>query len=339
MREARGSCDGHDAAGAAAAIISSVLDRTLLTQPAALADVCAWALQTTQPNERFLRLPWLAYQATCRARPEGGSQDPHRAAPVAAAWHLLHCAAKLLDDVEDGGQGSLVPAGLCPAQAINAASALIFVSQLALAALRDLGLDASRTLDIAVAFNAATSRMAGGQAQDLDLASGDVVTLERLRKVQEAKSGEFFALICRAGAMLGDASDDVIAACAAFGYNLGMLVQIGDDLRDLWAPRGHRDLATVRCTLPLVYALSMADADLKKWIEGLLERVAEDGNAVTTLQKTLAETGAAHYAALQAGLCYLRARQALLSLPRPSEAQHEMLQLLDRIFPAVAMEK
>ena len=226
-----------------------------------------------------------------------------------------------------------------PAQTINAATALIFCSHLALASLRDLGLEATRTLEIVVAFNTATCRMTAGQAQDLALIGDGLATLDQLRSVQAAKSGAFFALICRAGAMLGDASDGEIAACAAFGYNAGMLVQIGDDLCDLWMPRSACDLATARCTLPVVYALSMAGADDRGRIERLLGRAVEDGSAVTELQKTLADSGAAHYATLQAGMYYIQARQALLSLPRPSEAQHEMLQWLDRLFPALAMEK
>ncbi len=337
--------EGHDAAGAVAAIITNVLTRSQLTQPTSLREVCAWVIAATQSNERFLCLPWLAYRATRRLPVVGGNHDPHWAAPVAAAWHLLHCAAKLLDDIEDGEEISRVFAGLCPAEVINAATALIFTSQLCLTTLRDLGVDATRTLEIVTEFNTATSRMASGQAQDLALARGDVASLEHLREVQGAKSGEFFALICRTGAMLGDASDDEIAACATFGYNLGVLVQVGDDVRDLWRPRSPRDLATARCTLPVVFALSVVDTDARRRIERLLDHVSEDdsviedGNVLAELQRALAESGAAHYVTVQAGMYYLRARQALQSLPRPSETQHEMLQLLALVFPAIAMEK
>jgi len=326
-------------------IISSIFRKTQFVATAAPAEVGAWVLAAAQSNRRLLSLPWFVYQATCQGQATGGSCDPQRSAPVAAAWHLLHCAAKLLDDIEDGEDSSLMFADLSPAQVINAATGLIFISQLALVSLRDLGLDSVRTLEVVTAFNTATSRMVNGQAQDLALTRGDVVSLEHLRKVQEAKSGEFFALSCRTGAMLGDASDCEIAACATFGYNLGMLVQMGDDLRDLWRPRSPHDLAAARCTLPVVFALSSVDADARRRIERLLacvsedDCVAKDGNALIELQRALAESGAVHYVTLQAGMYYLRAHQALLSLPRSSEAQHEILQLLDRVFPAIARPK
>jgi len=116
-----------------------------------------WATDAARLSP-FLRLPLLTCEAT------GG--DPAYAIPVAAAWHLLHCAAALLDDVED--QALEVP--LDPARVVNWATALTFAAQLLLRRPARWGLPAALALALSEAFNSASLRVCA--AQDADLAAG-----------------------------------------------------------------------------------------------------------------------------------------------------------------------
>ncbi|MEA3397129.1 MAG: polyprenyl synthetase family protein [Chloroflexota bacterium] len=275
----------------------------------------------------FLRLPLLCCQAT------GG--DPAHAIPIAAAWHLLHCAAHLLDDVEDQ---SLEPP-LDPARVVNWATALTFIAQLLLLRPARWELPTARVLTLSEIFNAASLRICA--AQDTDLAAGQEgnLSLDDYWRIAVAKGGTPLALACRAGAMLGTQPQTEVDNYATFGYHLGVLVQLGDDLHALWTPRGRGDLITAGQTLPVVYTLTVASSEARTLLYSLLHRALDDPAALRELQTLLSSQGALHYLTLQAGKQHHLAREALLSAARPAVAQHELLKLLDAVFPAVARER
>ena len=155
-----------------------------------------------------LLLPILCCQAA------GGDED--QATAIAAAWFLLYLAAKVLDDVEDGDVHQGPWSAMGAPQAINAATGLIFASQLALARLPRLGADRELALFLLEDFNHTTLRMCAGQQADLtegsqtsrrlaerlNLREVEQLPLERYFWIAGAKSGEFFALACRAGARI-----------------------------------------------------------------------------------------------------------------------------------------
>ena len=298
-----------------------------------LEPVLRWVSNCARAQPASLRLPLLTCEAT------GG--DTAHTIPVAAAWQLLHCAAHLLDDVADEACPSLEPA-----QAVNAAVTLIFLAQVSLTTLRQSHIKPERVVALVAAFNTATARMALGQAADLAW-DEQTATLDDYWRVAGAKTGEFFALACRAGAMLGKQPQAEVDIYATFGYHLGVLVQLGDDFRALWTPRGRGDLTTAGRTLPVVYALTVAPSETRTRLHTLLRCIPDDPVALCELQAALADPstgsgqalGALHYLTVQAGRQHHLAREALLSLARPAVAQHELSRLLDAAFPAVAQER
>ncbi|MDY7076099.1 MAG: polyprenyl synthetase family protein [Chloroflexota bacterium] len=327
--------------GAAVAThLTHVCRRACPAPPDGLDLVLRWATAAARLSP-FLRLPSLCCQAT------GG--DPAHAIPVSAAWHLLHCAAHLLDDLADEAIPSLEPA-----QAVNAAVTLVFLAQVSLTTLRHSQVEPERVVALVAAFDTATARMALGQAADLAWDEG-AATLDDYWRVAGTKTGEFFGLACRAGAMLGTQPQAEVDIYATFGYHLGVLVQLSDDFRALWTPRGRGDLTTAGRTLPVVYALTVASSEARGRLHSLLRRAPDDGStelakvpaALRELQATLADPstgsgqalGALHYLTLQAGKQHHLAHEALLSSARPAVAQHELLKLLDAAFPAVAQER
>lgn len=291
--------------------------------PSALLD---WVIDALHCSP-FLRLPLLCCQAT------GGDQA--HAVLVAAAWHTLHCAAHLLDDVEDRAVGL----SLDPARVVNWATALIFVAQLSLIRLARWELPATRVLALSETFHAASLRVCAAQDADLAARLEEGLSLDDYWRIAEAKGGEPLALACRAGAMLGSNEQTEIDIYATFGYHLGLLVQLGDDLRALWTPRGQGDLVTSWRTLPVVYAFSAASPEVRGQLCSLLRHIPDDPAALCEFRALLADQGALHYLTVQAGTQYHLAREALLSVARPTVAQHELLQLLDAAFPAVARER
>lgn len=98
---------------------------------------------------------------------EAAGGDGDQATAIAAAWLLLCLAAKILDDIEDGDAHLTPWSAIGTPQAINAATGLIFASQLALARLPRMGADRELALSLLEDFNRTTLRMCAGQHADL----------------------------------------------------------------------------------------------------------------------------------------------------------------------------
>ncbi len=311
----------------------------------ALESTIRWASERARGHPALLRLPLLACEAT------GG--DPAGAIPVAAAWHLFHCAAHLLDSaaddplpLRDPADGSeklpedtrLERSEAATSRVINDAVTLVFLAQVSLTTLRRSGVTTQRIVPLVAAFNTAAMRMALGQARDLAW-NKTAATLDDYWRMAGAKSGEFFGLACRAGAMLGTDDQAEIDKYGSFGYHLGVLVQLGDDLQALWKPRNRGDLITAERTLPVVYACAIAPATTRDRLHILLQHLGDDPDALCQLRIILANVGALHYLTMQAGLQHQLAYEALLSSARPAVAQHELSRLLDAAFPAVVRHR
>ena len=81
-----------------------------------------------------------------------------------------------------------------------------------------------------------------GQHRDLSI---EHLNLEHWSQIAAAKSGEFFSLACRSGARLGKIDQRRIAGYSTFGFHLGMMLQILDDLVDLSTFKAEHN--NIRC--------------------------------------------------------------------------------------------
>ena len=297
--------------------------RDLLHQdeaPSNIVDIwkSAFPLDGERRTPSFL-LPVLCCQAA------GG--DEHQATALAAAWFLLYLAAKALDDVEDGDALQGPWYGIGVPQAINAATGLIFTSQLALAHLPRMGANRELTLSLIKDFNRTILQMCAGQHADLTEASS--LSLERYFSIAGAKSGEFFSLACRAGALLGT---DKVASYSEFGYNLGVLIQICDDFEGVWSPKGRSDLAAGKRTLPIIYALTVAPPGVKARLERFLAKATSEREAEEEARGLITELGAPHYLLVEVQIRRQRAEAALCSTGTPSPVYRQLMALLNGHF-------
>jgi geranylgeranyl diphosphate synthase type I len=274
----------------------------------------------------FLLLPiWVC---------EAAGGEPRQATPVAASWCLLYEAASLLDDVQDDDLGDELWPAMSPAQATNVATALIFLSQLVLGCLRQAGVDVELALAIQRAFNRASLRVCAGQHIDL---AADAITLKQYWRVAAAKSGQPFSVACRTGAMLGTEDPSRVDHYGAFGHNLGVLVQISDDVNGVWRSREGNDLVVGSRTLPLIYALSVASPDHRSKLHDLLSRIPAERSALDAAQQMIADAGALQYSIVQAEIYRNRAKAALIASGGSGAAQSRLATLLNRVLPALSV--
>ncbi len=185
------------------------------------------------PRHSWLALPGLCCQAA------GG--DPKDADNVAAAWVLLYTAAHLFDSVQDGDPADPWWQALGSGPAINVATGLLTSAWLVLA---QLEIQRQVVQQLIQDFQQTVMHMASGQHLDL---TDRRPSLRSAWAIAEAKSGAFFGLACRSGARLADAPRQVTDLYGEYGFNLGLIVQIGDDLEDVQAGRSAAPLPVAYC--------------------------------------------------------------------------------------------
>ena len=263
--------------------------------------------------------------------------DVCQAVPVVAAWWLLHLAAHVLDGIEDGEPDDALWASLNKSQALNAATGLIFAAQRALTDLPRLGVSVSLALTLVDDFGYTVLRMCAGQHADLAVQNTADLSLEQYWAIMAAKSGDFFSLACRAGALLGTEDTRRVAHYTEFGYNLGVLLQISDDLTDLWKSGRQNDLTAGQQTLPILYALNVASREQRVDLRQLLSRAPDDAEAEAKAQEMIINLGAPAYLLVEARVRHRRAKDALRAAGQFSPAYDQLLALVDRVMPALSL--
>jgi hypothetical protein len=189
-------------------------------------------------------LSWLLLPIfTCEAL--GG--DIRQAQQVAAALEMGRIAAGCLDEWQDQDTDDAPWRSLGAGRTVSLALSLTSLSFLALGRLADLGIDISLLANLRDEFHRTQFLMCAGQDADL---AGDL-TLDAYEQVAGAKSGSLFRLGCRAGAMVAGAPSDVVARYGDFGYNLGIVAQMWNDLEGMAGLRGKGDAARQR-SLPFL---------------------------------------------------------------------------------------
>jgi geranylgeranyl pyrophosphate synthase len=189
-------------------------------------------------------LPWLLLPIfTCEAL--GGSV--RRAQQVAAALEIGRIAAGCLDEWQDQDTDDALWRSLGAPRTITVATGLISLAFLTLGSLVDLGAEPSLVLSLHEEFHRTLLDMSAGQDADLS----EELSLDDYEQVAGAKSGSLFRLGCRAGAMVAGAPPQVVARYGDFGYNLGVVGQMWNDLQGLAGMQGKGDLEQKR-SLPIL---------------------------------------------------------------------------------------
>ncbi len=158
----------------------------------------------------------------------------------AAACELLHNAALIHDDLQDGdrvrrGYPSLW-ARHGAAQAVNAGDLLLMLPTLAL---ERLDIDDARRWRLARAIASRAERAVRGQALELDLVGRRRLDWHAWAIAAEGKSGALLALPVEGAAILAGLAMPSVNLLAGAFAQFGLLYQIHDDVLDLWGDKGR----------------------------------------------------------------------------------------------------
>ena len=109
-------------------------------------------------------------------------------------------------------------------------------------------------------------------------------------RIVRAKSGPFFGAGLKLGAILSQASESVADQLYQLGQYVGDMVQIGDDLEDIFDKQPHPDWQHPHKNLLLLYA-TLADYPQKQEFQ---QKMAK--NDFEAVRQILVDIGAVHYA-------------------------------------------
>ena len=235
------------------------------------------------------------------------------AAKFSIIFEYLHAATLLHDDVVDGGE---MRRGTISAHHTWDPPTAVLTGDFLLA--RALSL-AAQTGSAAVidAIASITEQMSQGEIEQL-ARKGDVsLDQEAYMEVIRCKTAVLFEGACKVGALINGSSRDQVDRLARFGHHLGIAFQMADDLLDYTldtqtlGKKVGADLREGKMTLPLIHALSVADARDRSWIIGLIQSPDFSDQQFKRLIDLLRQYGALDYTRQSAGEHIQAAKSAL----------------------------
>lgn len=258
-----------------------------------------WETSLLGPLRDFLSRPAKSLRAELVEAAWQLSGAPGQAPKlVASIVELVHAGSLIIDDIEDeaverrGRPALHMVYG--PPLALNAGNWLWFWAE---RLVEDLGLEAHRELGVRRSLASTLLRCHHGQA--LDLATR-VTALPQAQvpavvsAVTELKTGALTEFSARFTAMVASATPDRVELLAAVGRQLGLVLQMLDDLGSVTSEerwnKGKEDLLGAHPTWPWAWLASDLDADSfshlqdqAREIRGSTESAHQVAQAMSTL--------------------------------------------------------
>lgn len=203
-------------------------------------------------------------------------------------FYLL--ALDLLDDVQDSDLLGKPHAGVGAGMAVNDALTLLFLGLSALERCMRLEKSPQRRMLYLKIVNRVALTTGRGQHMDL-MGEKGARTPEQVLEMQREKTASV-SLICECAALYSGVTDQEREHYRVVGENLSLLVQVLDDVRDVYGKRRSPDLETGKVTYPLACFLEAASpqqcAELSRLRQALpdsLREIRELLYAAGTLQR------------------------------------------------------
>jgi geranylgeranyl pyrophosphate synthase len=230
-------------------------------------------------------------------------------------------AGDVFDDIEDADSLESLSARYGSAVATHVATPLLILAERAITRLEARGVDSGVIVHVMDVVNSFYTNACAGQHLDLSLTLESAPSEDMYLQVIEMKSASQVECACQIGAVLATSNQGLIDTFAAFGRNLGMAAQIGNDIQGI--TRGG-DLVRRKITLPLIYALAQTDGEVRSQFEFIFSKQCESQTDPIETKDLLFRTGAIHYAIVKME-SYKQQALDVLSIIERSGASVELL--------------
>lgn len=159
-----------------------------------------------------------------------GSDIP--ALPAACALEMIHTYSLIHDDLPAMDNDDFRRGKPTSHKIFGEATAILAGDALLTLAFQEIARTGNVQALCELAQASGAEGMVGGQYLDMG-AEGREITLEELQQIHAGKTGALITASLRIGALLGQASQDVLTSLTHYGRHLGMLFQITDDILDV----------------------------------------------------------------------------------------------------------
>jgi heptaprenyl diphosphate synthase len=216
------------------------------------------------------------------------TQEEHdRLVKVASAIELIHMASLVHDDVIDDADVRRNQPSVKAKWGNPAAVAFgVYLYSISLLLIAEAGL-----LSVLSSLSTAVKGMCEGELFQLAGRHDYDLSKDEYNAVIKRKTADLFIAACQAGAYVANASDDQVEAITEYGYSLGMLFQISDDVLDILSDGDHlkkaigQDLEEGQVTLPMIYLLDVVPADVRSSLRADLEAKTPQLDEIQVLMK------------------------------------------------------
>jgi geranylgeranyl pyrophosphate synthase len=203
-----------------------------------------------------------------------------QAVELASFCQFYLLALDLLDDVQDRDLSGKPHANAGAGMAVNDALTLLFLGLSALERCMRMEKSPQRRMLYLKIVNRVALTTGRGQHVDL-LGEKGARTPDEVLTMQRQKTASV-TLICECAALYSGVSDDEREHYRLMGENLSLLVQVLDDVRDVYGKRRSPDLETGKVTYPLACFMESASlaeqgqlAALKQGLPGTLGQIRQ----------------------------------------------------------------
>lgn len=243
---------------------------------------------------------------------------------------FLHTATLLHDDVVDDAS---IRRGKPVAHTIWGAPVTVLVGDFLLARALNIAAETGNPKIIRVIAEI-TESMCQGEILQL-VRKGDVsLTEAEYMDVILRKTGFLIQGACQTGAILADAPPDVEKKLADYGYHIGMVFQIADDLLDYTADTKvlgkavGADLREGKLTLPVIHALIETTPENRDWMRKIILEKEFTSDEFQRLIRLMNDTGSIRYCRDRAESHVRQARDIIASFP-PSPTAETLSMIAD----------
>ncbi len=204
-----------------------------------------------------------------------------QAVHVGASCLLYICSLDLFDDVEDDDLDGTPHERVGVAIAVNDATTLFALALDQLRAAVELEHDRDQAHEYLRLFNRVALSAGAGQHLDL-LGSSGALDPDAVLAMQQAKTSSM-GLVAECGALLGRCDHDTCVLYRQVGERLALVVQIVDDLRDIFGKDVSPDLATNKITYPIACFRERGSVAERERFDTLLAKLPESLPAIREL--------------------------------------------------------
>lgn len=192
---------------------------------------------------------------------------------LAAIVEFIHTATLLHDDVVDGSE---LRRGRKTAHVIWGNEASVLVGDYLFSRAFQL-MNQLNSLRVMAILANASNTIAAGEVMQLMSQHDPYTAVDHYYRVIDSKTACLFAAATELGALIAGQAEDVVAAMATYGRELGLAFQIADDALDYTGTSAELgknigdDLADGKPTLPLIFAMETANQADVTWLRELIQ--------------------------------------------------------------------